>query len=242
MTPIYRPKSRCSVFGMMLLSIILSTPIQARDLVFGIYDFPPFAFFDENQQISGSIYNQILKPIVQNSDYRFSYKLYSIKRLHAEIAKGNVHFTLSVKAKNIVPLVYFSKMPVFTERLLLFANTDLNNVEDLRPVHGNRLGGMHTYQFMGLLNYIQNTNHNIHFQSAKKRNSVFKLLAKSRVDYVIDYQQPATMFFQQYPQLQPAYSTVLVTAPVYVAVSRATPNSRAILQDLVKILNRLPKN
>lgn len=216
--------------------MVSSLPCKAQEHVFGFFDFPPFIYLDHQSKAQGIIVEQILQPISVASGHSFSYKRYPAKRYYAELMRGTIDFSAGGGAPGTRGIVHQGSKLVFSINIMLFSRRPLNAICSIADLKGQRLGGIRGFEFSSLLQQVRDPTHNIHYQMSNSRNSLYRLLIKGRIDYVIDYYQPAVEHLRanSLPKLE---QLELTDIPVYFIVSKAKPGGLEFLQELESLLD-----
>lgn len=224
---------RVVMFWIMLVHCSVSS--YSVEHVYGFFDFPPFIYLDEQAQVRGHIFDNIMQPISRNSKHSFKYKRFPAKRLYAEIVRGSIDVMVTSKVPSLVGISYFSQEPVLTVTLAIFSVSPIKNIDGIQGLKGQRLGGIRGLEFLGKIKQIRKPALQIQFRASNNRDSLYRLLAKGRVDYVIDYLGPATSHFKKIHQ--PAfYHVELTSSPAYLAVPKALIDGQTLLHELEAIL------
>lgn len=177
-----------------------------------------------------------MQPISAISKHRFSYKRYPVKRYYAEMERGSIDLSAGGGAPGLEGVVHQGNKRVFSINIMLFSRRPLNAICAIADLKNQRLGGMRGFEFSHLMQRVQDPRHNIYYQMSNSRDSLYRLLVKGRIDYVIDYFQPAVEHFRasalpKFEQLE------LISVPVYFIVSKSKPGGHELLLDLESLLD-----
>ena len=200
-------------------------------LTFGYIEFPPYTYTNKQGEAAG-IELQRADELISSAGYRYKTTSLPTKRIIQYLKSGYVDIMIGLsthpklneiafvshKILNIIELnTYFigKKTPIITPQ-------DLINKKVI-IIRG--------YNYGGLIDFILNKKNHVLYQMTKSHSSGFDMLRAKRADYFLAYQQPSQNYLDKH-SIKELNLTNLSQFPIYLTVSKKTPNAQAVFKRL----------
>ena len=165
-------------------------------------------------------------------------KSYPAARMFKYLQDGTVQFSMLVKAPVLSECCLLSRNPIATTEIRVFSTALAPPVKTRDDLVGKTVITIQGYSYGGLLKFIDDRNNRISNNVAPTHAAAFKMLARDRADYVIDYTGPASevLAANAIPGLR---TEVLVRQDVYLVLSRTYPDAAGVMARLESIAETL---
>ena len=165
-------------------------------------------------------------------------KSYPAARLFKYLQDGTAQFSMLVKAPALGECCLLSRKPVATVEIRAYHVDNAPPVKTRDDLIGKTIITIHGYSYAGLLGFIEDRKNRITNNVAPTHVAAFKMLARDRADYVIDYAGPASevLAANVIPGLR---SEVVSRQDVHLVLSRTYPDAARVMGRLEAIMETL---
>lgn len=198
---------------------------------FGMFDMPPF-YNVKNGAPTGGICYDIMTKMLEKAKIPYVAQVYPAPRLYANLISGKTDVFIGIK-----------NVPAYKDKVL-YGETPVSNAElgvySLRapPVKtkmdliGKSVIVVRGYGYGGLIDFLKDPANKIHLFETTTHLSALKMLEGKRGDYLLDYTATINDILKDNPNPKITLS-ILSNIPLYLIVSKATPNGGQLLEKLM---------
>lgn len=216
-------------------SVLLIKPsAYGREYVYGFMRLWPYYYIDKTNGVAKGRIIDVMRQVEASSDYRFHYKEYPAKRFYHEIAGGTVQVSTTVKSRIAKDLMYFGEQLVVNDKIKVYGK-NLDNIHTIVDLRQRRVAVVRGLTYAGLNDQINDTKNQLQIIKSNSHNSMFMLLDKGRVEFVIDYHEAAKKALVD-KGLGPYQEVLLGSVAAYFVVAKQVPNGKALVADLDRML------
>jgi polar amino acid transport system substrate-binding protein len=165
-------------------------------------------------------------------------KSYPAARMFKYLHDGTAQFSMLVKAPVLSECCLLSRKPIATTEISVYSTERAPPVKTRDDLIGKTIITIQGYSYGGMLKFIDDRNNRITNNVAPTHAAAFKMLARDRADYVIDYTGPAgeVLSTNAIPGLR---SEVLTRQDVHLVLSRTYPDAAGVMTRLESIAETL---
>lgn len=163
---------------------------------------------------------------------------YPAARMFKYLQDGNAQFSMLVKSSALQTCCLLSRKPVAVTELRVYHLENKAPISSPTDLVGKNIITIHGYSYGGLLNFFADEHNRINNNVALTHPSAFKMLARQRADYVVDYVGPATEVLAAEP-LSGLRSEVLSRQEVYMVLAKSYPEAAKTMTRLEAIADGL---
>jgi ABC-type amino acid transport substrate-binding protein len=165
-------------------------------------------------------------------------RTYPAARMFKYLQDGSVQFSMLVKAPALQECCLLSRKPITAAEVRAYHFPDKAPIGRPEDLVGKSIITVHGYSYGGLLGFIGDERNRIQNNAALTHASAFKMLARGRADYVIDYSGPAGEVLAAEP-LRGLQSELLARQDVFLVLSRSYPDAQNVMVRLENIAETL---
>ncbi|MDX2102201.1 MAG: transporter substrate-binding domain-containing protein [Alphaproteobacteria bacterium] len=214
---------------------------QSTELRLGFFPFPPFNSMVAGRP-TGSVIDQF-SALAQEAGYTWRAEEVPVLRLRADMARGALNVAIITnRYPDLQTTTIWSKEPVdevILEAYSVGRSPDISKNEDLagKSVILN-LG----YSYAGVRPFIEDTANRVAIAGeAPTPEAALRMLQAGRAPILLHY-RGSIREAQRTVQVPNLQSSVLQRIPIFIVVSKATPNAEKVLADLEAALAKLKAN
>lgn len=165
-------------------------------------------------------------------------RTYPAARMFKYLQDGSAQFSMLVKAPALQECCLLSRKPVAVAEVRAYRFADKAPIRHPDDLVGKSVITVHGYSYGGLLGFIGDERNRIQNNAALTHATAFKMLARGRADYVIDYSGPAGEVLAAEP-LHGLQSETLAQQEVFLVLSRSYPDAQNVMVRLEAITGTL---
>lgn len=163
---------------------------------------------------------------------------YPASRLFINLQNGSTAFSILVRAPSLEACCLFSRQPVYSTSLNVYAIGDKAPVVSKDDLVGKRIITIRGYSYAGLAKFIANPANRIANETAGTHDAAFAMLRAQRADYVIDYASAASDVLAGSP-IADLRSQPIDRLDVYLVLSRSYPGAEELMHRFEEIIKTL---
>lgn len=163
---------------------------------------------------------------------------YPAARMFKYLQDGSAQFSMLVRAPMLQDCCLWSRKPITAVEIRVYHLAHKPAIKTSDDLVGKSVITVHGYSYGGLLRTINDEGSRIRNETALTHASAFKMLARGRADYVIDYAGPAGEVLAADP-LATVRSELLSRRDVYLVLSRTYPDAPKVMARLESIAEGL---
>jgi polar amino acid transport system substrate-binding protein len=165
---------------------------------------------------------------------------YPATRMFEVLKSGSAQFSMLVRAPALAECCLYGKSPVASTELRAYRHADTPALAGKNGLAGKRVALIRGYSYAGLKDFLADPGNAVRIEEVTSHDSAFALLARDRVDYVIDYAGPAGEVLAEHP-ITRVQSDLVSRLDVYLVLSKSYPDAEAVMARLQAIADRLDK-
>ncbi|MBV1900068.1 MAG: hypothetical protein KUG56_00180 [Kordiimonadaceae bacterium] len=230
---------------LLALACLASLEVQAspkenetdqKPIIIGYVNIPPYAYA-KNGKPAGAI-NDLTHRIMEQLPYRYTHKLYPIKRLLQLLKAGKVHVWVSASIPKLIdPYILHGDISVMQAGITIYSSVPFT-APPWQGITGPVIY-IQGYAYQGLRGTLAKTRPDITFIGSPTHVSGFKMLKVGRAKYLLDYTLPAGEAIRKLAMTN-IHSVHLYSMPVNFHVSKKAPNAKLFLEELEAAYLALP--
>lgn len=163
---------------------------------------------------------------------------YPAARMFKYLQDGNAQFSMLVQSPALQACCLLSRKPVAVTEIRVYHPENKAPINSLADLAGKNIITIHGYSYGGLLTFLSDEANRIHNNVALTHPSAFKMLARQRADYVVDYAGPAAEVLAAEP-LPGLRSEVLSRQEVHLVLVKSYPEASKVMSRLEAIADGL---
>ncbi len=219
--------------GLLLTGLLFtgSTAANAQKIELAYIEFPPTFYTDEYGKPKGYLIDTTIK-ILDHAGLEWNAKSYPPKRMANWIVRGKIDLWVGLSTlPQFKDSTLVGDSVVTTIEMRAYTRKGLPHIEGKPSLTEKRIGILRGYSYGGWVDFIKDPANQVRYIELDNRPAAYKMLKKGRVDYVLDYRQPAELALQDidFPELS---FTPLSELEARFVVSKKTPNAAQILEQL----------
>ena len=216
-------------------SICWSAPLEI-----GALNFPPYYVVENGATVAGGEFVDYLKKLFAKAGIDYVFKGYPARRLYANVADGTTQIwmgTLGVPEYEGKTLI--SPQKITDINLEVYGSGPVDALpKTINDLKGKSVATIRGYTYGGLLAKLEDPQNSIKLSAVTEHKAAFQMLQAGRVDYVLDYIEPATETLNTLtvPGINKRSWMVL---GIYIHVSKMTPDAQTVMNKLMKAHDEL---
>jgi hypothetical protein len=163
---------------------------------------------------------------------------YPAARMFKYLQDGNAQFSMLVQSPALQTCCLLSRKPVAVTEIRVYHQENQAPINSLADLVGKNVITIHGYSYGGLLPFFNDDANRIHNNVALTHPSAFKMLARQRADYVVDYAGPAAEVLAAEP-LPGLRSELLSRQEVRLVLVKSYPEAAKVMARLEAIAESL---
>ena len=172
------------------------------------------------------------------ANIRWYARVYPAARMFKRLQDGSSQFSMLVNAPTLKECCLLSRKSITNADIRVFHFAGKAPIRTKEDLAGKRIITVHGYSYGGLQPFLRDEHQGIVNNVALTHASAFKMLARGRADYLIDYAGPAGEVLAEEP-LADLDSELLLRQEVFLVLSRAYPDARHVMDSLDRIVQTL---
>ena len=234
--------SQVIVYVLICFSIMPSLACAAKVLPPIEYAYPEQSVWSSKSAVGGGFRNPLLNVadrIFSELGVTWSAKPFPANRLFNRLEHGKSHFSILVKASRLAGNCIFSKSPITYAELRVYRKVSAPPITTMAELNGKKVIIIRGYSYGKLRRYIEQKENNVVSTEANRHVEAFKMFARGRGDYLIDYAGPSEEILGAYPIPEITYS-VFARVKVYLVLSKDYPDAEGVmskLEDIAKTID-----
>jgi len=217
---------------------INSQNIYADPLEVGVIDFPPFYVVKSAGPAEGILIDLISK-VLKRASIDYVVRDYPSARLYKYIVNGKTHIWMGGKDTPIYKdHILTSKFPVISIEMRIYTMGDKKLPATKEELIGKKIITMRGYGYSGLITFLENPENNITLSPSNSHESTFLKLKNGRADYLLNYKHPAEKTLKSLDLVDLKLNS-LFKIPIYITVSKKTPNAEKVLRRIEETYQQL---
>jgi len=228
--------------GSLLFAAALGTSASAADLVFGAFDFAPYFNVDqESFELTGGLWAEHVGQIFAEAGLPYVSKGYPTRRLFKNIASGETNLIFGTRNNpEYAGKALFSKEPVELLNLNLYYLDTTAPADGVEALSGKSLLVIRGYSYDGLINSLRDPANHIAIQEIASDEGGLNMLASGRANYFLDYAEGVAPSLAAHP-MPGLEHHMIAKVPIYMVLSKATPDAEEVMRRLDEAYSRLPR-
>lgn len=214
---------------------------EARDdfvLEVGYFEFPGLTHTDENGKAAGLV-NDITVKTLDHAGIRYRIRSYPAARFFNSFAEGDIHFFNGLSSIPIVQAsAISSEIPLFPLVMNVYWVGDKPPIAKKEDLVGKSVILINGFTYKDWGAWIRDGSNNVTFYDTYTHLSSFKMLARGRADYLLNYRFIDDDVLAQYP-IPDIRSKKLFEWQCYFNIQKDTPNAEALLKRIEGSYNEL---
>jgi len=163
---------------------------------------------------------------------------YPAARLFKRLADGSSQFSMLVNAPALKECCLLSRRPITIAEIRVYHFAGKPPIRTKEDLVGKGVISVHGYSYGGLQQFFTDQRNRVANSVALTHAAAFKMLARGRADYLVDYAGPASEVLAEEP-LADLRSELLSRQEVFLVLSRAYPNAQRVMDRLEGIARTL---
>jgi polar amino acid transport system substrate-binding protein len=247
---------RCRLLLWALLSTLCLLPLtlKATELLppdelphetlrVGVLHIPPLAVVTSSMESSGPLVDYIRR-LMQISGHPYRLEGYPARRLYRNLGAGESQFWIGLKnVPEYEGKVFYSEHPVHNLHLNLYRLAGTPEIHQLSELQTQRLIVIRGYSYGGLLEPLKQRPQGLQMLDASENRKALEMLQLHRGDYLLSYAEPIDIQLQKsalHPTQLPAVQrTEIQVLPMYLVLSRLTPQAELLMRQLNGIAEKM---
>jgi len=220
------------------------TPTQFKDkpktLMLGYFEFPPYTYTDKQGEAAGIELDRAGK-LISSAGYQYQTTSLPIRRLIQYLKSGYVDIMIGLKSHPKLNDVALVGNKVLNKiKLNVYFIGKKKPITTPQDIANKKIIIIRGYNYGGLIDFILEKENNVTYQMTKSHSSGFDMLRAKRADYFLAYQQPSQEFLAKH-LIKDLNSMNLSQFPIYLIVSKKTPNAQAVFDRLEQAIPNIYK-
>ncbi len=179
----------------LLLLLFFTTPLNAEDLThtvkMGYVEFPPYFYTSEKGSPTGTLVD-LMERVTQETGLSLLAYSYPAMRMATNIANGKLDLWVGLATlPQFKNTTLVGKDVICTIKFHAYYIDGKAPIQQKEHLNGQNIGIHRGYSYGGWIHHIKNPENGIFFMEVDDRDHAFQLLARGRVDYILDYKGPA---------------------------------------------------
>ncbi len=221
--------------------VFISSTVQARPLIVGYIDYPPYATTTrtETGYISGGLAIETSRATITEIGREVEFVRMPIKRLLHSLYSGEVdilHLLMNYPLDR--KRAHFSNAPLFITRLNAYSLPGQAAIDSVLDLRGQSVITTLGFTYGNIRELINHPDSGIEVLNAKSYEAGFLMLKNERAPYLLSYEGAAKQTISQLKITDLQQHTLMAT-PVTWVVSGATPNAKQLVLQLNRAYQRL---
>lgn len=214
---------------------------ENRMVEIGGLDWSPFYSF-ENDQLTGGLCTELLEKLLTELKIPYHKKGYPAKRLYSNLAKGETDLFLGFKDADVYKEdVYFSDRPVMIARVSVLSEKGNPRIFKKEDLKNKRIIAVRGFIYGGFIKYVELPDNKIKTELANNHRNAYEMLASRRAPYLLTYSLSIKEYFDR-KQFMNYQEDFIIDIPLYLIVSKKTPNAKEFLKKLTETWVKLNPN
>jgi polar amino acid transport system substrate-binding protein len=163
---------------------------------------------------------------------------YPAARMFKYLQDGTAQFSMLVKSPALQECCLLSRKPITVAEIRVYHLDGKAPITSLDDLAGKNIITIHGYSYGNLLGFFGNGRNRISNNVALTHPSAFKMLARQRADYVIDYAGPASEVLAAEP-IPGLRWEVLSRQDVHLVLAKSYPDAPRVMARLEAIAGTL---
>ncbi|OAN50095.1 substrate-binding periplasmic protein [Magnetospirillum moscoviense] len=222
------------------LSCLAAAPALAAELE---YVYPDQSVWTTRVDAKGEPDNPLLRlanVMFTQAGIKWTARGYPATRMFEVLKSGTAQFSMLVRAPALAECCLYGKNPVASTELRAYRQADTAALTAKEGLAGKRVALIRGYSYAGLKDFIADPANAVRTEEVTSHDAAFALLARDRVDYVLDYAGPAREVLAGHP-ISRVQSDLVSRLDVYLVLSKTYPDADAVIARLQAIADRLDK-
>jgi polar amino acid transport system substrate-binding protein len=228
---------------LVLAFAILTVAVQGARAAPLEYVYPDQSVWTTKLDAQGEPDNPLLRlanVMFTQAGIKWTARGYPATRMFEVLKSGTSQFSMLVRAPALAECCLFGKTPVASTELRAYRQADTPALAGKDGLAGKRVALIRGYSYAGLKDFMADPKNAVRIEEVTSHDAAFALLARDRVDFVIDYAGPATEVLAEHP-ITRVQSDLVSRLDVYLVLSKSYPDAEAVMARLQSIADRLDK-
>jgi len=212
-----------------------------QPLEFGLADFPPYFYLDDQGEPAGPVLTLADALFAQA---RLSYRLkdYPPARLYNRIRSGETQVTMAGEHHpEITEYALPGSIPLLNLTLNVYRHTDTPPIDKIADLAGHSVILIGAYTYGALSKALEDPQMKVNLSRAATHQAALQMLLHHRAEYLINYAEPMNAPLRGVPEGVIASDT-LARIAVFLFVANAAEQPEALRDTLEEALSRLRDN
>lgn len=180
---------------------------------------------------TGGISTDIMVNILKEAKIPYRVRIYPAPRLYLNLATGKTDVFIGIKnVPSYKDKVIFSKKAV-SEAALGVYTLQKKLILKKEDLIGKSVIVVRGYRYGGLLHFMKNPKNHVQLEVATTHENGLRMLKRKRAHYFLDYTNTVDIHLLDVPIPNIKY-TVIDRVPLFLIVSKSTPNAESIMKGL----------
>ena len=166
------------------------------------------------------------------------YRSYPTVRMLKYLQDGSAPFSMLVKSPPLQGCCLLSRKPLTRLEIRVYHLADKPAINNINELAGKNVISIHGYTYGELLGFLNDERNHITNNLAVTHPAAFRMLARQRADYVIDYVGPASEVLADSP-IPGIQSEILTNLDVHLVLSKSYPDAVGLMNRLEAIADTL---
>lgn len=231
---LYPVRLLISTVVVILHGLAISQPIYAEQLVFASPESKPIYYRDHDGSITGSLVDNVLKPLQKHSDLSLKLTILPAKRFYADFEKLKFDFIMTGSQQPNAESIILSNIPVSQAAVVLYSRMPLVNFSTLLSLPPGTIGMRRGFALGDIRRRVDMLGDQHPLTLLNNSKNILRLLQQKRIDYAIDYR--VLNDNRKTPPFE-----ILEEYFGYLAVHKNNPSGKPLLAKLNRLLVKVMK-
>lgn len=222
-----------SIFIFLFFSIsVHSATYKEEALTVGYVEFPPLSYTNADGKADGSLIHLATK-LLNTSGHQYKFIALPSKRVMAYLPTGVIDLWIGIDTHEKLRDFAIVGKQIISKIKLNIYSTNIQNKVVLADLNNKSVIIIRGFNYGGILNYLNNQDNKITTFITNTHHSAFNMLLAKRSPYMIAYEAPVNIELEK--QKINLHSSEIFELPLYLTISKKTPNAEALLKRLEEI-------
>lgn len=168
----------------------------------------------------------------------WQHQVYPASRMFKRLQEGSAQFSMLVKAPALQECCLWSRKPVLSAEIRAYRRDGSAPIRSRDDFAGKNVVTIRGYSYAGLRDWLADPARQVALSDAPTHAAAFRMLARGRADYVIDYGGPAAEVLAAEP-IAELRSDLLNRQEVFLVLSKSYPDAARVMARLEAIAEAL---
>ena len=184
-----------------------------------MFHFPPYYILEKGAP-PGGILTEIVEKTMLNAGVEYELFAFPPKRLYMHLTSGEIDMFTGIKGgKEYHDAVVYSKKPITSSQVRIYAKSGQSIPQNLVGLHGKNLGLIRGFGYGGRRKALSTADNLKFISNITSHRSALKMLERGHIDYLLQYSNAMDAVLEREGPVSLAFVT-LETVQVYFMLNK----------------------